>query len=146
MELFCVIEIHFCVKYFKLLKITLQLIVGPIQFSIVLSIVFQPVFSVFPPIYRTLNCHSHSTNTKGNNLLMFLLCIKRIFIDWLTDWLTRNDSWMYFVFQLLSLKVFSILGLLSKIIDKSIQLKYILKMCFVIRNWNTFWKYFIQHW
>ena len=50
----------------------------------------------------------------------------------LIDWLTRNDSWMYFVFQLLSLKVFCILGHLSKVIDKNNW-----NMYFVIYNWNT---------
>jgi len=42
---------------------------------------FQPVFSVFRFIYRTLNCHSHSDNTKPINMFMFLLFIKRILID-----------------------------------------------------------------
>jgi len=36
-----VIEIHFCVKYFKLLNSTSA---GCIQFNLVLSIMFQPVF------------------------------------------------------------------------------------------------------
>src|SRR6218665_1425226 len=33
---------------------------------------FQPVFSVSLFIYRILNCHSHSTNTKPKNMLTFL--------------------------------------------------------------------------
>ena len=40
-----------------------------IQFSLVLSIMFQPAFSVFLFIYRTLSCHS--TNAKPRNMLVF---------------------------------------------------------------------------
>jgi len=61
------------------MKIRLQLVF--FHFNLVLSIMSQPVFSVSLFIYRTLNCHSHSTNTKPKNMLMFLLCIERIFID-----------------------------------------------------------------
>jgi len=35
------------------------------------------------------------------------------------------------------------LGHLSKVIDKVIEILFI--MYFVICNWNTFWKYVIQH-
>src|SRR6218665_1290796 len=39
---------------------------------------FQPAFSVFLFTYHTLNCHSHSANTKPRNMFMFFLFIKRI--------------------------------------------------------------------
>src|SRR6218665_1402603 len=67
----------FCVKYFVTLS------AGCIQFNLVLCIMFQSVFSVFLFIYRTLNCHSHSANTKPRNrpMFVFLLFIKRMLID-----------------------------------------------------------------
>jgi len=95
----------------KILKVTENnTSVGCIRFNAVLGIMFEQVFLVFLFIYRILNCHSHSVSTKPRNMSMFLLFIKRILIywliDWLIDWLTHNESWLYFVFQLLSLKVF----------------------------------------
>jgi len=56
-------------------------------------------------------------------MFMFLLFINRILII-LTDWATRDDSWMYFVFPLISLKVFYILGYLAKVIDKVIEIYF----------------------
>jgi len=47
---------------------------------------------------------------------------------------------MYFVFQLLSLKAFWVTC--PKKLTKVIEI--LLKNVFC--NWNTFWKYFIQHW
>jgi len=63
----------FCVKYFKSLKITLQLVV----FSSIWFYVSVNVFSV--SLYLELPYrHRHSANTKHANMYLFLLLIKQI--------------------------------------------------------------------
>jgi len=79
----------------QILKVTEKILACCIWFSAVLSIMFQPVFSVFLFIYRTLNYqyHCHSVITKSRNMFMFLLLIKRILIDWLIE-----SQWILTVF------------------------------------------------
>jgi len=103
-QLECILCTNWNIFLCKILQVTENnTSAGCIQFSFVLGM-FQPIFSVFLFIFHTLNCHSHSANTKPRNMFMLLLFIKLIIIDWLT----RNDSRMYFVFKLLSLKLLQV--------------------------------------
>ena len=61
-------------------------------YNILTSLPFREIFHFEHCIWNILNCHSHSNNTKPKNMLMFILCIKRIFIDWLTGWLAMTPE------------------------------------------------------
>jgi len=91
----------FLCKILKVTKITLQLFV--LDSNLVRGTMFQPVFAVFL-------CTVYRTDTVTVSIPSLEMCLFLLFIKWI--WWTRNESWLYFVFRLLSLKAFCILGYL----------------------------------